>query len=196
MAVVTQGIAPARTYSPFEGMGETNRLWSAVPRGLIRFHSSEALDAKPVNDSIDLTFTCSLPNGFAYVLSALTFEIGVDTASDWESFTRCRIFNGLPNVAPGNNQVAGLSMVLIPNGASADPSRVLGYEEGQLADWFPGVIVKSPGAAGHSFILQYHNAAAAVGAIGTINFNLSVYQYELNQAIRFPLNFPLPVGKR
>ncbi len=194
MAVVTQGISPTRSYSPFEGLSERRRLQTAVPRGLIRFHSSEALDAKPVNDSIDLTFTCSLPSGFAYMVSALAFEIAVDTASDWDAVARFRIFNGLPNVAPGNTQVSSFEMASNPTTVAGDPQRVLTFGGGTLRNWYPNPVVKSTGAAGHSGILQYHNSAAAVGAAGTISFNLSFYQYELNQAIRYPLNFPLPVS--
>lgn len=196
MAVVTQAPQVRVDYSPFEGMNEASRLWSAVPRGLLRFNSITALAAKPVNDSIDLTFTCSLPSGFAYVLSTLSFEIGVDTASDWDAVARGRVFNGLPNAPIGNIQVAPFAMSNVPNTVAGDPQRVLNFSLGCLGDWYSGVIVRPPAAVGHSFILQYHNSAAAVQAAGTISFNLSVYQYELNQAQRFPLNFPTPVGRR
>lgn len=196
MAVVTQGVTPTRFYSPFEGMSEAQRLVTSVPRGLVRFHSDAALSAKPVNDSIDLTITCSFPNGFAYVLSALSFELQVDTATDWDVRARGTVFNGLPNVAPGNNQPAIFEMANVPSTAAGDPRRILAYGAGALRDWFSGVIVKSPQAVGHSFILQYHNSAAAVQAAGTMSFNLTCYQYELNQAVRFPLNWPFPVGPR
>ncbi len=196
MAVVTQTVTPVRSYSPFEGMNEAQRLVTAVPRGLVRFDSEVALTAKPVNDSYDLQFTCSLPAGFAHVCSSLNFEIAVDTATDFDAVASGRVFNGLANVPPGNTQFATFAMSNVPDLVANDPKRILNFSLGSLREWFPNPIVKSPGAAGHSFLLNYHNSAAAVQAAGLLSFHLNVYQYELNQAVRFPLNFPIPVGIR
>ncbi len=177
-------------------MSEAVRLVTAVPRGLIRFDTETSLTAKPVNDSYDLQLTCSLPNGFAYVLSQLSFRISVDTASDFDAVASGRVFNGLPNVPTTNTQYAAFNMSSVPDTVANDPTRVLDYSLGSLNDWFPGPIVRSAEAIGHSFLLNYHNSAAAVQAAGSIFFHMSVYQYELNQAVRYPLNFPLPVGIR
>lgn len=196
MAVVTQGVTPDRTYSPFEGVTEAVRLVTAVPRGLVRFNSQLALAGKPVNDSVDLTFTCSLPSAFAYVVSSLSFSIAVDTASDWDAVCRFRGFNTLPSVAPGNDQVSVFAMSTYPGTVAQDPSRVLDFSLGEVRPYFPQPLVRSQGAAGMSLILNYHNSAAAVGGTSVVDFNLAVYQYELNQAVRYPLNFPLPVGIR
>ncbi len=196
MTVVTQGITPARSYSPFEGMSENMRLHNGVPRGLVRFTSAEALDAKPVNDQINVTWTCSLPDNFAYVLAAVTMEIAVDTATDWNATARFRIFNGLPNGVIGNNQVGMFDMADVASTSSADPQRVLTYRSGTPREMFPLPVTKTPGAVGHSFILQYSNVAAAVQAAGTQSFQLSAYQYDLTQAVRYPLNAPIPTTLR
>ncbi len=196
MAVVTQGVTPDRSYSPFEGMSEAQRLVTAVPRGIVRFHSGIALAGKPVDDSVDLTFTCALPLAFAYVWSSLSFEIIVDTASDWDSTCRVRANNSLPAVALGNDQVATFGMQLQPSTVAGDPSRILNYQLGDVRTWFPQPLVGTPKALGMNLVLQYHNSAAAVGGAAVVNFNLALYQYELNQAVRFPLNSPFPVGIR
>jgi len=196
VAVVTQAISPARTYSPFEGMSEQQRLYNAVPRGLVRFAATNALTAKPVNDSIDFQATCSLPDGFAYIVSSLSFDIRVDTATDWDANCTVIGFNTLPNSIPGNNQIAVFAMSNIPQDVAEDPRRTLNYSLGDIRTWFPQPLVKPPGATGMSMLLQYHNSAAAVQAAGQITFNLAAYQYELNQAVRFPLNSPFPVGIR
>ncbi len=196
MAVVTQTLSPIRTYSPFEGLSEAKRLWSAVPRGLIRFDQETSLTAKPVNDSYDLQITCSLPGGFAYLMSGLSFRIIVDTATDFDAVASFRLFNGLPNVIPGNTQFATFAMANVPNTVALDPTRVLNYDLGDLKTWFPGPFARTEEAAGLSVLLNYHNSAAAVQAAGSLFFHFQVYQYELNQLVRFPLNFPLPVGPR
>lgn len=196
MAVVTQGVTPSRTYSPFEGMSESQRIVTSVPRGLVRFHASEALDAKPINDILNLTITCSLPDNFAYVISHLSFEIAVNKATDFNATCRFRIFNGLPNVAIGNNQAAVFNMSNYDDGAVTDGRRILDFSLGGVRDWYPTPIVKTQGAIGHSGILQYTDDVATAAAAGTLEFSLSFYQYDLTQAVRYPLNFPFPVGVR
>lgn len=196
MAVVTQSINPTRSYSPFEGMSEQGRLYNAVPRGMIRFDAEQQLTAKPVNDSYDFQATCSLPDGFAYILSALNFAITVDTATDFDAFVQSRVFNGLPNGIAGNTQFGLFGMSNVPGTVAEDPRRILNFEFGGLREWWPGPITRTPKAAGASFIISYHNSAAAVQAAGSLFFHAAVYQYELNQAVRFPLNSPFPVGIR
>lgn len=196
MAAVAQNVAPDRSYSPFEGMSEAQRLVTAVPRGLVRFDVETTLSAKPVNDSIDLQFTCSLPGGFAYIISSLNFEIEVDTATDWDANCQARVFNGLGNGAPTNFQFGVFNMANNPGSVAEDPRRVLNFQLGTLREWWPNPIVRSPGASGASFLINYHNSAAAVQAAGALSFHMAIYQYELNQALRFPLNSPVPVGIR
>jgi len=196
VAVVTQNVTPGRTYQPFEGMNEATRLQTAVPRGLVRFASETGLSAKPVNDSIDLQLTCTLPGGFAYVISALAFDIEVDTATDWDPVCQGRVFNGIGG-APigGNTQFSVFNMSNFPSTVANDPKRILNFSLGDVRTWYPGPVVASY-AAGPTFIINYHNSAAAVMAVGSIFFHMSAYQYELNQAVRYPLNYPIPVGIR
>ncbi len=169
---------------------------TAVPRGLVRFDFETALLAKPVNDSYDLQLTCSMPAGFAYVVSALSFEIAVDTATDFDAVCQGRVFNGLANVPPSNTQFATFAMSNVPDTVANDPKRILNFSLGSLREWFPNPMVRSAAALGSSFILNYHNSAAAVQAAGLLSFHLNLYQYELNQAVRYPLNSPFPVGIR
>jgi len=196
VAVVTQNEAPGVSYSPFEGLADARRVYTSVPRGILRFDLEVGLDAKPVNDSHDLQITCSFPAGFAYIMSSVAFEIEVDTATDWDANCQSRIFNGLPNSAPGNVQFGTFGMANVPGTVAQDPRRILNFQLGTLSDWYRHPIFRSSGAVGHSFILNYHNSAAAVQGAGSVFFHAACYQYELNQAVRFPLNNPLPVASR
>lgn len=195
MAVVSSVFTPTRSYSPFEGMGEAQRLVTAVPRGMIRFNLAQTLPAKPVNDSQNMQVTASLPAGFAYVFSYCTFEIQVDTASDWDSVCRVTMFNGMPGGPSGTFSRTVANMNSSPNTVAADPSRIMDYSLGNLAWAFHTPTVGQGGGAS-TFLINYENSAAAVQAAGTVRYNSGFYQYELNQAVRFPLNFPLPVGVR
>lgn len=197
MALVTQNITPISRYSPFEGMSEAQRLYSSSPRGLLRFFSSEAIDAKPVNDDLLVIITGSLPQGFAYVVSAMSWQITVGTASDWHPEVFFRIFNGIPNGEVPNEQVSIFNLdVMAPSTAIVANSLILEYTKGALREWYPQPLVQTQGALGMSFTIRAFNAANTVQSAGTQFFNLSFYQYELNQAVRFPLNSPFPVGIR
>ncbi len=195
MAIVSQLVIPQRTYSPFEGMSEAQRLVTAVPRGIIRFFSDEALEAKPVNDDMQLQFTCALPGGFAYVMSALNFTIQVSTADEWEGVCRGMIFNGIPGGTPNNQQVSIFTFADLVS-SPGTREKILDFSRGSVREWYPQPLVRTEGGTGHSFILEASNGNNNVQAAGTMFFNASFYQYELNQAVRFPLNFPIPVGIR
>lgn len=197
MALVTLNVTPTRHYSPFEGLSEAQRLVSAVPRGLLRFFSDIAVTAKPINDDLVINITGSLPIGFAYVISSLSYQLAADRAADFSAITRFRMFNALPNGTPGNEQVATFNLTNYgPGAAIAGPQRFLDFSLGSLREWYPQPLVLTQGAAGMSFTLQIGNGSDTAMAEGTQFFNCAFYQYELNQAIRFPLNFPLPVGIR
>jgi len=198
MALTTQTVTPARLYSPFEGLSEANRMWSAVPRGIVRFFSDEASSAVSVNDDYKLEFTCSLPPGFAYVFSQLSFQITVDVSAEFYDQIRLRILNGIPSGPAGNEQVTLCKLGdFDPTSAIYPNSRVLDMDFGSLREMFPHPLVSTAGiAAGSTFIMNVANGGNTVQSAGTMFFLATFYQYELNQAVRFPLNFPLPVGIR
>lgn len=196
MAVVTQAVTPDRFYTPFEGMPDAVRLRNGVPRGLFRFFSDQSLAAKPVNDTMVINFTMALPPNFAYTLSKITYMLGVDTASDWEDECIIRAFNTMPNVAPGNEQWTTWGMRLHEPGSTLQNRRVLTYELGTPREFYPTPMWLSEGGVGHSFLLNYANKAAAVQAAGVQFLSLECYQYDLSQAVRYPLNSPLPTTLR
>lgn len=197
MALVTQNITPVSRYSPFEGMSEQQRLYNSVPRGLLRFFTTEAIDAKPVNDDLLVNITGSLPQGFAYVVSAISWQLTVTTAADFFATVFFRLFNAIPNGEVPNEQVANFNFQdASPSAAIVPANRILDFERGSLREWFPQPLVQTQGAAGMSFTARAFNPSNTVQPAGTQFFNLSFYQYELNQAVRFPLNSPFPVGIR
>jgi len=164
---------------------------------MIRFFDATALDAKPVNDDLRVNITGSLPAGFAYIMSSISYVLGVDRAADFDDTARFRIFNGLPQGILGNEQVAAFNLAsYIPGQAIAIGQRILDFSRGGPREWFPQPLVRTQGAAGMSFTLEVGNGADTVQAAGTQFFNCAFYQYELNQAVRFPLNSPFPTSIR
>ncbi len=196
MALVTQAVTPSRFYTPFEGMTEAHRLVTSVPRGLIKFEAEIASTAKPINDDYQLNITGSLPGGFAHILSSLSFQIQADTSVGFEDAVRFRIFNGIPTGVTNNSQIAlfELDSFILKN--VSNEQRILTYRLGSVREWFPQPLWPRPGSNATSFTLDASNGADPAMAAGTILFHIAFYQYELNQAVRFPLNSPIPVGIR
>ncbi len=161
----------------------------------MRFHSVEAIDAKPINDDLQLDITGSLPIGFAYVFASLSWRMSVDLFGDFLDVVGFRIFNGIPTAPNGNEQWALLNLTDFQRNPSTG-TKTLEYTRGGLREWFP-LVLSSPGPSqAMSFTLAVANPADPASAAGTQEFHAAFYQYELNQAVRFPLNFPLPVGVR
>lgn len=194
MAVVTQTVTPAVSYSPFEGMPEAQRMVSSVPRGIIRYASVDAVDAKPVNDDIRINVVGLLPAGFAYVLSSFSWKIIVDRAADFDDSVIFNLTNGIPNGIPPVTQDAACAFRL--QDTFFNVRRVVDQSLGSLREMFPQPLVKTVGATTMSFTITASNGNNTVQAAGTQSFHMAFYQYELNQAVRFPLNSPVPVGIR
>ncbi len=194
MALVTQTVTPSRAYAPFEGLSEAQRLVSSVPRGMVRFAAEIASTAKPINDDYQLNITGSLPGGFAYVLSSLSFQLQADTSSGFENAVRFRLKNCIPGADPSSEiAIFELDSFILKN--VSDEQRILNYRLGSLREWFPQPLFSQPGLP-MSFTLDASNGADPAMAAGTMFFHAAFYQYELNQAVRFPLNSPIPVGIR
>lgn len=177
-------------------MSERARMYNAVPRGMIRFSAIKVLSAKPINDDMNVNITSSLPPNFGYVFSYMFFELECDTATDWNATARFRMFNGIPNASVPNDQVAVVNMSNYNDAGTSDPKRIADMSLGDLGKRFPTPVWRTRDAAGMSAIVNYANGADPAQAAGLIEFHMAFYQYDLTQVVRFPLNFPLPVGNR
>lgn len=175
-------------------MSERQRLTNSVPRGLLRFEFDGALTAKPINDDLQVNITGSLPPNFAYIVCSMSYQLQNDRAADFEANLRLRIFNGIPNGTNGNEQIAVFPMDAFTRFPD-DPQRVMSYTRGPLRNWFPNPLYPKQTQA-MSFTAQVANGNNTAAAAGTQLFHMAFYQYDLNQAIRFPLNSPIPVGIR
>ncbi len=195
MALVTQTITPDRHYTPFEGMSEQQRLYNSTPRGIVRFEAEVASTVKPINDDYQLNITGSLQPNFAHVLSSLSFQLQIDTSSGFENAVRFRIRNGIPNGVVGNEQLSifELDSFILKN--VSDEQRILNYRLGSLREWYPQPLYPPPGG-NPNFTLDASNGADPAMAAGTISFHCAFYQYDLTQVVRYPLNWPAPVGIR
>lgn len=192
MAQVTQDITPLRTYQPFEGISEAARIGSAVPRGIVRFEATPALVLKGINDDLIVNITGSLPLNFAHIVSSMSYGITVDRAADFNAKARFRIFDGIPGGSAGISQLFLLDFLFYsPDGSEGQA--ILDVGTNKLREMLPGPIWSRNAP---SFTLQVNNQSNTAQGAGTMFFVIDFYQYDLTQAVRYPLNFPFPVGAR
>jgi len=148
------------------------------------------LAVKPVNDTILLTISLTLPSGFAYVLNEFHVNIQVDTASDWHGEGQWRLSQTspanlgfdyrfpIPFILTSQNGVD-----LAGRGTRVDPATVTRTP-----------IIPLQGGATQS--VHFVNLAAAVQAAGTVDSVISFWEYDLNQAVYFPIHAPVGVYSR
>ncbi len=194
VAVVTDAITYSSTYQPLERPPDYLSLQSLIPRGIRRFFIDTATEAKPVNDEIEMFLTAVLPNNFAYLLRSVTYQISVDTASDWEGSVIIRMFNAIPG-QPGSTEAQSALTSLVTPVATSVNSRTLRGDMLNLA-MFTGPFWSPDTSTATTFRLAHFNTAAAVGAIGTVRSHVDFYEYDLVQAQRYYVNTPIPVMAR
>lgn len=196
MAIVTDTIVPPHSYTPFEGIPDLVRINTAVPRGLVRFFFQDDLSIKPVNDSQLLVVQCNLPENFAYVFASLSMALSLTLASDWEDVIKLRTLNTIPNQPNGNAQVCIFSNTVESPVSSQVPERTLNYRFGDPRAYFPHPMWSSVPGTGPQFSFLWSNTIATVTGAPFLTFHLAFFQFDLSQAQRFPLNFPLPTMTR
>lgn len=190
MANVEVAIAMTPTYLPFERPPDRAALWSAIPRGLRGFViPSATLTAKPVNDTETFVLSGTLGPNFAYILAEISVRLAQDRAQDWEreySLNLQNFYQG--NVALSQNwnfpfSTIGLGSLALGNGPAAVR--------------MPMAPITAPrGTAGVLISITGFNDAAAVAAAGVIACYINFWEFDLEQARKYPINAPLPTHSR
>lgn len=153
----------------------------------------EDVDAKPVNDQIDVFLTATLPENYAYVMRNFNLQLSADTASDWDNTVVLRMFNHIPGQEVGTAEMISTEMSLfVPAGAT--PTLTVNQHRLNLAAFTMPMWAVHGGSI--TFRVELTNIAAAVGAAAFVITHCEFYEYDLTQAQRYPLNTPFPVQAR
>ena len=196
MAIVDTIPTVTLTRQPFETPPQVRTMWSLVPRALVHFAvDGAALDAKPINDDQHLRISAVLPAGFAYQFMQIGMSIEQDVAAAWTTRPILRMVNWTPNATHGAHMVLVLELAdEFADASAVSPVKVM---RGLAATHPLGrQIIFSSGVAAISFSLLASNEADPAGAAGTVDFFASFLAYDLNQAVRFGIQSPIPVVQR
>ncbi len=194
VAVVTDNLAFESSYQALERPPDAVSDYSPIPRGIRRFFISSAVSAKPVNDTIDLFVTATLPENFAYIITRLNVLLVVDTVLAWEGQITLRMSNHIPGQEVGTTETlcVGFSFQDLQ---STGPFRALFENSGAFLQPFTSPMWATHGGS-VTFRMHMGNIAAAVGAAGTIIAHAEFLEYDLNQAQRYWINTPMPTLAR
>lgn len=190
MAVVADTIAMVPTYLPYERFPDPQMLWSAVPRGLRGFIVDDvAISAKPNGDQQTLLLTGTMPIGFAYVFSEINLMVDQDVAAAWSDRYSVTLTGFHQGVLEMSWKFAFAVQGIFPQvrKANADLS----------TDQLPRAPMWSRVAgSGIGIKIQSFNSGVPVGTAGTCSAYISFWEFDLEQARKFPLNSPMPVHIR
>ncbi len=191
MANVAVTIAMAPTYQPFERPPDPAALWTAIPRGLRGFLVNVgALDAKPVNDTETLSLTATLPASFAYVFAEISLTIAQDQAGDWDTRYVLNLQNWYQGVLALSSDF-GFDFSPVGLGAGERGNGIGAMDQVPRAPmWAPS------GTSGILINISTFNDVATVAAAGTVNAYINFWEFDLEQARKFPINSPYPVHSR
>ncbi len=198
MAIVDTIPTLTVTRQPFETPPQVRTMWSLIPRGFLHFAlDGTTLDAKPINDDQHLRISGTLPQGFAYQFMQIGMTIEQDVAASWDARPVMRLVNWTPNAAHGAHIVfvledadefadaSAVSPITVMRGLGESGSHPLAHQ-----------IMFQPGRGIMSFSLLAVNETDPAGAAGTVDFFASFLEYDLNQAVRYGIQSPVPMTLR
>lgn len=161
---------------------------SNIPRGELDFYiANGSVTAGNATDNQRVEITCTLPRGFAFLLTDLDLYMQVPYASDWNVYARANMSN-----TPNSGMLKSTSAIRLDAGARITKSDDMTYDElvyhpVDLPDrlfYPPANDTSNP-----TLVLYLVNATANQGA-AFCTFNARFLQYDVLQAHRSPVNTP------
>lgn len=191
MANVAVAIAMVPTYLAYERPPDIVALWSAIPRGLRGFQVElDAVTAKPVNDTLTLALTGTLPTGFAYVFAEIALSVRGDTMSDWDSEYSLNLQNfHQGSLALAMNWSFDFALMNLDSQTRGQGHTAIDQTPRQP-------IFAARGASGIAIVINAFNSAAAVAAAGNVSAYITFWEFDLEQIRKYPINAPLPTHSR
>ncbi len=195
MANVATLIAMDPTYQPFERPPDPLALWTPIPRGLRGFIVElGALDLKPVGDTQTLVLTATLPPSFAYVFAEISLRISQDRAQSWFPAYTLNLQNWYQGRLGVSTSFAFPWNGIDHGNQPLNTERSNGFTKGSMVPkapmWAPS------GTSGILIRFNAQNADGTVATAGTLSAYINFWEFDLEQARKFPINSPIPTHQR
>ena len=196
MAQVLTSLLCTRTRQVFTRMPDMSREYTPVPRAIVQFNLlNGVLDAKPVNDTLELVVSAGLELRAAYRFLDFSMSVIADAANDFRAIGYMQTINAIRGVEAGG-------VTRHPFSVSDTTLRDNSLDEIALARFVsvndsPRFVFQAvrPGIA-PTVTWNMINLTAAACLAGTVDFYCSFLEYDIEQVEHFPLHFPLSVLNR
>lgn len=193
MALVIQTEVSVGSYIPYERPPQPFTLWTAIPRGLQSFIvDGLALDAISVGDDALLNITAVLPPNFGYVMNDCNLTLAQEGAgANWDGNFNLNLqnFYRAPGLSLGLSGNWVQDMVNAAQDGSTKNSSI-------VQPWPSFPIIGTEGTSGIQVVVSTFNNAGVAQLVGTIQFFLSFWQFDLEQIRKYPINSPAPTHAR
>ncbi len=188
MAVVLDSLTALASRTVFLKPTDMVRELTPIPRAIVNFDLlNGVISAKPLNDTAELIVGMTLDSSFAYRMVEASASLTVDVAKDWNNLTYLEITNGIRNLAIGSTQRHGMikssgTRIPVPTEIWMLPAR----------QDVPTYIIQALTATATPIVtFKASNDTAAAGAAGTFNCHFSFLEYDIEQAERYPIHYPV-----
>ncbi len=190
MAVVTTTITPALRYFPYSGLPDSYKERSPFPRGELTFVAdTEAIALTGAGDNQNLRIRCTLPQGFAYVLADLAFDVFAAVAGDANNFPVNATAFIVDSSVAGQDRTYRTDFSMISESSSLTPGNLI--KTYRPVNQGGKVIRCAPGQTGE-MRLDAFNLTANDGAYTLHTFFARFLQYDIEQAHHYQVNSPVP----
>ncbi len=198
MAIVADFLLATLSRTVFVKPPDPLRNLTAMPRAIVNYNIlNGVISAKPATDQQELTISFLLDPTFAYKMVDMSISLSQDTAQDWSPRGYFEFTNAIRNLEQGATErhvVVIEDLIQIPGGTEMWIARVAAIHN------LPRYVIQvPPGAAtGTSPVTTFkaNNQNTNVATAGTVNFYLTFFEYEIEQAEQFPLHWPMQVYER
>jgi len=198
VAIVADFLLATLSRTVFVKPPDPIRNLTAMPRAIVNYNIlNGVVSAKPLNDQAELTISFLLDPTFAYKMVDMSISLSQDRANDWANRAYFEFTNAIRNLEQGAterhvvvledlNQIPGSTEMWIARTAATHnlPRYVIQVPPGAAAGTSPVTTFKA----------NNQNVAAALA--GTVNFYVTFFEYEIEQAEQFPLHWPTQVYER
>ncbi len=188
MAVVLDSLTATLNRTVFLKPPDMVRELTPFPRALVNFSIlNGVISIKPLNDTAELTVSLVLDGSFAYRMVEASASMVQDTARDWNGLTYLEITNGIRNLPAGTTQ----RHTFLRSNGTRTPTPTEMWILSPRPD-IPRYLIQAVSQVATPVIVyKANNDTAAASVAGTFNCHFSFLEYDIEQAERFPLHYPV-----
>lgn len=197
MAVVTVNNTAVFSRTPFIKPPDLDREFTAMPRAVVNFTlpPTTVMTAKPINDQETMIITLPIPAEFVYRLVDVSVTVFQDVADAWQPFGYIEITNGVRGLPLGSVQQHAVTL----DQPLRTVPRVLPFSFWNATSTgrrLPNYLIQAVDGNAPTVTFKAINVATPAGAEGTLNCRFAFFEYDIEQAQRFPLHWPTVVLSR